>query len=76
MPVDFSGHADQKPVVRGPVDGNAFAVMGAVIRALRAAGRSEEEISDYRERATSGDYDNLLCISQEFVDFDLEGGGR
>lgn len=60
-----------KPVVTGLVDGNAFAVMGAVRRALRRAGRPKEEIAEYTERAMAGNYDNLLCVSMEYVDFDL-----
>lgn len=60
-----------KPVVKGPVDGNAFAVMGAVARALRKAGRSSEEIEEYRTKATSGDYNNLLRVSMDYVDFEI-----
>ena len=59
-----------KPVVKGPVDGNAFAVMGAVLKALRKAGRYAEA-GEYTSRATSGDYDNLLAVSREYVDFEL-----
>ncbi len=62
----------EKPVVRGPVDGNAFAIMGAVIRALKAAGQGDK-VPEYTQKATSGDYDNLLRVSMEYVDFELEG---
>ena len=44
-------------------DGNAFSIMGKIANALRNAGADEEYIEDYRERATSGDYDNLLVVS-------------
>jgi len=37
-------------------DGNAFAVLGRTIRALRAAGVSEPEIDRFRDEATAGDY--------------------
>lgn len=48
--------------------GNAFAVIGSVIKALKQAGATEEEIKQYKSDAMSGDYDNLLCVSMEWVD--------
>lgn len=60
----------EKPVVRGPIDGNAFAVMGAVRRALKTAGQGEL-IPEYVKKATSGDYDNLLRVSMEYVEFEV-----
>jgi len=46
-------------------DGNAFAVMGRVMRSLKRAKVSPEKIKEFNDKATSGDYDNLLaeCIS-------------
>ena len=61
-----------KPVVRGPVDGNAFAVLGAVKRALERAGQGDK-VQEFMAKATSGNYDNLLRVSMEVVDFELEG---
>jgi len=49
------------------VDGNAFAVMGYVRRAMRECGRSKEEIDEYTKRATSSDYNNLLCVSMGVI---------
>lgn len=49
-------------------DGNAFAILGRVIRALREAGYSAEEIGRYQAEATSGDYDHLLRVTLEWVD--------
>ena len=49
-------------------DGNAFAIMGRVAGALKKAGYSKEEIDIYRDKATSGDYDNLLRVTMEYVD--------
>ena len=45
-------------------DGNAFAVLGSVVRAMRAAKLPEDEIKQFRDEAMSGDYDRLLqtCI--------------
>ena len=48
-------------------DGNAFAIMGAVSKALRRAGATAEEIAKYREESTSGDYDNLLRVAMKWV---------
>jgi hypothetical protein len=62
---------DPKPVVKGPINGNAFAVMAAVNKALRRAGASEELMEQYKREATSGSYDNLLAVSMDYVDFNL-----
>lgn len=48
-------------------DGNAFAVMGAVRKALRRAGVSSEEINEYSKESTSGDYDHLLRTAMQWV---------
>ena len=48
-------------------DGNAFAIMGRVTRALKANGQSDL-VAEYRAKATSGDYDNLLRVSMEYVE--------
>jgi hypothetical protein len=59
-----------KPIVKGPVNGNAFAVMAAVAAALRKAGQADK-VAEYQERATSGDYNHLLAVSMEYVEFEL-----
>ena len=48
-------------------DGNAFSIMGRVVNAMRKAKCSPEEISEYRNAATSGDYNNLLKVTMETV---------
>ena len=48
-------------------DGNAFAIMGAVMKAMRHAGVPKEWINEYQTEATSGDYDNLLRTSMKWV---------
>jgi len=48
-------------------DGNAFAVMGAVRKALRKANVPQEEIEAYQKAAMSGDYNNLLRVTMETV---------
>lgn len=49
------------------VDGNAFAVMGYVLKAMRECKMSKEEQSDYQTKAMSGDYNNLLAVSIEMI---------
>lgn len=50
------------------VDGNVFAVMGYVSRAMRREGFSSEEIDAYYERAKSSDYDNAIYQSVVMID--------
>jgi hypothetical protein len=49
-------------------DGNAFAIMGRVKKALMRAGADKEYIDKYLKEAISGDYDHLLVVSMEYVD--------
>lgn len=48
-------------------DGNAFAILGNVQRALRRAKVPKEEIDAYVEEATAGDYDHLLQVTMATV---------
>lgn len=48
-------------------DGNAFAIMGRVQRALKEAGATKEQLSEYYAESTSGDYDNLLRVAMDWV---------
>ena len=48
-------------------DGNAFAIMGAVMRGLRQAGSTPVEVAEYQAEAMSGDYNNLLRVSMDWV---------
>lgn len=67
-------------------NGNAFAVMGYVINAIRESGRlferpqalTDGNIENYKLLATSGNYDELLCVSMQTLDDindDLRKGG-
>ena len=49
-------------------DGNAFAILGAVRKALRKAGVSNDEVERFADEAMSGDYDNLLQTCMKWVD--------
>ena len=46
-------------------DGNAFAVLGAVQRALKDAG---VDPAPFLAEATAGDYDHLLATTMRWVD--------
>lgn len=48
-------------------DGNAFAVLGKVVGALRKSGRADL-VDEFRKEATSGDYDHLLATCMKYVD--------
>lgn len=51
-------------------DGNAFAVLAAVRKAMKQNGATKEDIDEYMAVATAGDYDNLLIVSSEYVDIE------
>ena len=53
-------------------DGNAFSILGRVTKAMRSACLSDEEIAQFHNEATSGDYDNLLVTVVEWVNTDNE----
>lgn len=48
-------------------DGNAYAIMGSVRRALKRAKISADEIDEYMKQSMSGDYDNLLRVAMSWV---------
>ena len=48
-------------------DGNAFSIMGKVSRTLQQNGH-KELAEQYRKEAMSGDYDNLLRVTMEYVE--------
>jgi len=52
----------------GP-DGNAFAVIGKVSRALREVGCRIDECDMYTKEAMDGDYENLKAVSRKWVTF-------
>lgn len=49
-------------------DGNAFAILGRVTKALKRAGASKEEVDEFMAEATSGDYDHLLRTVMAWVE--------
>lgn len=48
-------------------NGNAFALMGLVSKALKSAGVTSSEVSEFRTESMSGDYDNLLRTCMKWV---------
>jgi hypothetical protein len=48
-------------------DGNAFAILGRVTRALRKHGVEKSEIDAFMKEATSGDYNTLLAAAMRWV---------
>jgi hypothetical protein len=58
----------EKPVVKIlGMDGNAFAIIGRVQKALKEAGADEEYVTQYQQEAMSGDYSNLLMVTMDYV---------
>lgn len=49
-------------------DGNAFAIIGKVSRALRDADNTPDVIEAFRAEATSGDYDHLLQTALAYTE--------
>ena len=48
-------------------DGNAFAILSKVQKALRRGGASGEAIDEFMTEARSGDYDHLLQTAMRWV---------
>ena len=48
-------------------DGNAFSILGRVMRAMQKAGLSEGQRGEFFTEATGGDYDHLLQTVMKFV---------
>ncbi len=56
------------------VDGNAFCVMGYTANALKQAKLKDKVDAMYKE-ATSGDYNNLICVCLKYVEMANEALG-
>lgn len=48
-------------------EGNAFSILARVSNALKKAGVSKEEISQFQKEAMSSDYNHLLNVVQDWV---------
>jgi hypothetical protein len=49
-------------------NGNAFALIGTVARALRRAGNTREVVTAFRTEAMSGDYDHVLQTCMAYAE--------
>ena len=59
----------EKPTVKlAEENGNAFAIIGQVSRALTMAGASRGTVQQYMDEAMSGDYDHLRQVTLRYVD--------
>lgn len=50
------------------IDSNAFAILGAVAKAMKRQGFTEDEIEAYKRQAKSGDHDHLVAVSAAYCD--------
>jgi hypothetical protein len=48
-------------------DGNAFAIIGKVSKALKRAGHGDAA-AEFQAEAMSGDYNHLLATAMDYVD--------
>lgn len=48
-------------------DGNAFAIIGYTQRAMKECGFGSIDIKEMREKATSGDYYNVISTCDEYI---------
>ena len=61
----------EKPTVKGPINGNIFAVMGACTRVLQRAGQAEEATKLTEEVMNAESYNQALVICAKYVNFNL-----
>lgn len=50
------------------VDGNAFFIMGYVLKCMRKEKKSQEEIDAYLADAQSSNYDHLVAVSGKMIE--------
>lgn len=60
-------HPEVKVQLTGE-DGNAFFILGKVMKAMRRSKVPAEEIQRFQQEATSGDYDHLLQTVMRWVE--------
>lgn len=72
--VQYAHIPETRPIVKGQVNGNVYAVIGAANRALKRVGL-DEAAQEMRERTMFGScssYDEVLGVVQEYVEFELK----
>ncbi len=50
------------------ISGNAFMILGTVLKALRRGGATEDETKEFMTEARAGDYDHLLQTCMKWVE--------
>ena len=50
------------------VDGNAFFIMGYVLKCMRKEKKSQEEVDTYLADAKSSNYDHLVAVSAKMIE--------
>ena len=66
---------NEKPTIKIYLEGeagNAYVIMGKTCNALFNEGADEEYLNKYRDEAMSGDYENLLKITSQYVNLNLK----
>lgn len=58
-----------KPEIDSEIDGNAYVIIGKAVKELKRNGADAEYVAEYKKKATAGDYDDLLQVTMEYVDF-------
>lgn len=69
--MDTSSSTPRYPNISVPLigtDGNAFAVIGTVRRALHNSGINATEVTAFTNEAMAGDYDHLLQTCMAWID--------
>lgn len=61
----------RKPIVRGPLDGNIFAVMGAAQSALEAANQKDQVAVMVEQVTAVSNYSMALAVIMDYVDIRL-----
>ena len=67
------GHRDIHVNLAG-VGGNAFAVLGAVTKAMRKGGVGQQDIGAFLGEAKSGDFNRLLRTAMHTADLPFSDG--
>jgi len=49
-------------------DGNAFSILARVRRAMERGGVSPEDLDNFHNEATDGDYDHLIATCMKYVE--------
>lgn len=50
------------------VDSNAYCIMGYIIAGMRKGGFTEQQIKEYKSKAMSSDYNNLVAVSLDYME--------